>query len=97
MKRKVRRGRPQSSCSRLPSKLCVRRKCVEEEDKCYLTVKMVKEARPEEKCQFRQKRRCYERDGVAGCRMSVKRVCKPVIQSSERLQTICKDSVYSLP
>ena len=95
MKRKVRRGKPQSYCSRLPSKLCVRRKCEEEEKKCYLTIKMVKEVRPEEKCKFRQKNRCQGED--AGCRTIVKRVCKPVGQSSERLQTVCGDSVFSLP
>ena len=58
MKRKVRRGRPQSSCSRLPSKLCVKKKCKEEQEKCYLVVKMVREVRPEEECQIRQKIIC---------------------------------------
>ena len=58
-KRKVRRGRPQSSCSRLPSKLCVKKKCEEEEKvKCYLVVKMVREVRPEEECKIKQKMKC---------------------------------------
>ena len=55
MKRKVRRGSPQSSCSRLPSKLCFKKKCKKEQEKCYL---VVKEVRPEEECQIRQKKMC---------------------------------------
>ena len=59
VKRKVRHGRPQSSCSRLPSKLCVKKKCEEEEKvKCYLVVKMVREVRPEEECKIKQKMKC---------------------------------------
>ena len=58
-KRKVRRGRPQSSCSRLPSKLCVKKICMEEEkEKCYQVVKMVREMRPEEKCKIRHEMKC---------------------------------------
>ena len=58
MKRKVRHGRPESSCSRLPSKLCVKKKCKKEEKKCYLVVKMVREVRPEEECKIRHKKMC---------------------------------------
>ena len=59
VKRKVRHGRPQSSCSRLPSKLCVKKICKEEKEvKCYLVVKMVREVRPEEECKIKQKMKC---------------------------------------
>ena len=70
MKRKVRRGRPQSSCSRLPSKLCVKKKCKKEQEKCYLVVKMVREVRPEEECKIGQKRLCKKTEN--GCMTRVR-------------------------
>ena len=70
VKRKVRHGRPESSCSRLPSKLCVKKRCNKEQKKCYLVVKMVREVRPEEKCKMRQKRICKKTE--QGCMTRVK-------------------------
>merc|ERR1712083_149082 len=59
VKKKVRRGKPQSSCSRLPSKLCVKKVCKEDEkEKCYQLVKMVREMKPEEECKIEQKKKC---------------------------------------
>ena len=59
VKRKVRHGRPQSSCSRLPSKFCVKIVCKEEEkEKCKVVVKRVMERRPEEECKIEQKKKC---------------------------------------
>ena len=54
-KRKVRRAKPKTSCSRLPRKLCVKKACKEEKERCHLVVKMVREVRPEEKCKIRKK------------------------------------------
>ena len=73
LKRKVRRGRPYSSCSRLPIKLCAKRRCEQEEKKCYLMVKMVKEVRPEEECQLRKKRICHKPE-ESDCRTRMRRV-----------------------
>ena len=85
MKRKVRRGRPQSSCSRLPSKLCVKRMCEEEQVKCYLTVKMVKEVRPEEECKIRQRRICQGEEDA--CRERRRRGWREGGQGSGRRRT----------
>jgi len=75
VKRKVRRGRPQSSCSRLPSKLCVKKICQEEEkeeeERCYLVVKMVKQLRPEEECKIEEKKKCDK-----GLRRKVKKTLR---------------------
>ena len=97
MKRKVRRGRPQSSCSRLPSKLCVKRKCEEEQVKCYLTVKMVKEVRPEEECKIRQRRICEQREEAACRERRRKMVCGEEGQHRERIQSVCGDSTDCAP
>ena len=95
-KRKVRRGRPHSSCSRLPSKLCAKRRCEQEEKKCYLMVKMVKEVRPEEECQVRKKRICQKSE-ESDCRTRVRRVCRQTGLASQRLQRDCWDTGHSQP
>ena len=96
VKRSVRRGRPDSYCSRLPSKFCVKRSCEQEEKKCYLVVKMVKEVRPEEKCQMKKKRICKKSE-ESDCRTRVRSVCNQARQVSQRLQTVCGDRGYSQP
>ena len=59
VKKKVRRGRPRYSCSRLRSKLCVKMVCKEvEKEKCNMVVKMVQEMKPEEECKIEQKKKC---------------------------------------
>ena len=81
VKRKVRRGRPQSSCSRLPSKLCVKKICQdekEEEERCYLVVKMVKQMRPEEECKIDEKKKCDK---------GWKRKVKKTVRGSGELQS----------
>ena len=78
VKRKVRRGRPQSSCSRLPSKLCVKKICQEEEERCYLVVKMVKQLRPEEECKIEEKKKCDK---------GLRRKVKKTVRGSGELQS----------
>ena len=83
VKKKVRRGRPQSSCSRLPSKLCVKKLCKEDEkEKCYQVVKMVREMKPEEECKIEQKKKCDN-----GWRRSVRSKSR----TSEISDTRCED------
>ena len=83
VKKKVRRGRPQSSCARLPSKLCVKMACKEEEkERCYLVVKMMREMKPEEECKIEQKKKCDN-----GWRRSVRSKSR----TSEISDTRCDD------
>ena len=96
LKRKVRHGRPHSSCSRLPSKLCAKSRCEQEQKKCYLVVKMVKEVRPEEECQVRKKRICQKSE-ESDCSRRVRRVCRQTGLTRDRLQTDCGDRGYSQP
>ena len=97
VKRKVRRGRPQSSCSRLPIKFCVKRRCEKEpEKKCYQVVKMVKEVRPEEECQVREKRICQKSE-ESDCRTRVRKVGRQAGLALQRLQAECGDTGYSQP
>merc|ERR1712127_843517 len=72
-KRTVRKAKPVTSCRRIPTKMCAKKKCKKVPRKCYETVKMLQEQRPEEKCILEPKRVCRGE----GCRKVTKRECHP--------------------
>jgi len=84
-KRTVRKAKPVSSCRRIPTKMCAKKKCKKVPRKCYETVKMSREERPKERCSLKPRRIC--RGG--GCRMVKKQECRASPSGRRRMMTIC--------
>lgn len=74
-KRTVRKAKPETSCTRVPSQVCRKEKCAPE--RCFERVKMTREMTPKEDCQYKEKRVCQQTD-KPDCRTVTRRHCTPV-------------------
>ena len=73
-KRKVRKGKPSTSCRRIPRQECRKEKC--ERRKCYERVKMQKDVYPREECGYKERRVCHQTENQ-NCRIIKRTHCKP--------------------
>lgn len=71
-KKTVRKGVPETSCERVPIKMCRKEKC--EEKVCKEKVVMQKEILPKESCELKEKLVCQE-VGPLTCRLVTKKYC----------------------
>lgn len=71
-KKTVRKGLPETSCERVPVKMCRKEKC--EKKKCQEKVVMQRSFNPREKCELKEQRVC-EHTGPVTCRLVSKKYC----------------------
>ena len=92
VKRIVRKAQPDTRCTRVPSKTCVKKKCQVGKEKCEEGVRVLEEFQPEESCTFLPRRVCQR-----GCRSIVKRVCEEIQGGVIKTRLVCNGTIIDTP